>query len=82
MQDMDRAIDELTLMLLYLTSWQECHTEGIWHKPTRATERLRLTWKHHDYNALRRLDAVGLLLNDRGKAPTQITQGRKCECRT
>ena len=28
MQDMDKIIDELTLMLLYLTSWQECPTEG------------------------------------------------------
>ena len=26
MQDMDKIIDELTLMLLYLTSWQECPT--------------------------------------------------------
>ena len=29
MQDMDKIIDELTLMLLYLTSWQECPTEEI-----------------------------------------------------
>ena len=31
MQDMDKIIDELTLMLLYLTSWQECPTEEIRH---------------------------------------------------
>lgn len=36
MQDMDKIIDELTLMLLYLTSWQECPTEGIRHKPIRT----------------------------------------------
>ncbi len=45
MQDMDKIIDELTLMLLYLTSWQECPTEEIRHKPIRTAEKLRLTWK-------------------------------------
>ena len=43
MQDMDKIIDELTLMLLYLTSWQECPTEEIRHKPIRTAEKLRLT---------------------------------------
>ena len=47
MQDMDKIIDELTLMLLYLTSWQECPTEEIRHKPIRTAEKLRLTWKGH-----------------------------------
>ena len=69
MQDMDKIIDELTLMLLYLTSWQECPTEGIRHKPIRTAEKLRLTWKGHDRSALSRLDAAGLVLNDCGKAP-------------
>ena len=64
MQDMDKIIDELTLMLLYLTSWQECPTEGIRHKPIRTAEKLRLTWKGHDRSALSRLDAAGLVLND------------------
>ena len=45
MQDMDKIIDELTLMLLYLTSWQEYPTEGIRHKPIRTAEKLRLIWK-------------------------------------
>ena len=60
MQDMDKAIDELTLMLLYLTSWQEYPTEGIRHKPIRTAEKLRLTWKGHNRSALSRLDAAGL----------------------
>ncbi len=51
MQDMDKIIDELTLMLLYLTSWQECPTEGIRHKPIRTAEKLRLTWKGHEDEA-------------------------------
>ena len=74
MQDMDKAIDELTLMLLYLTSWQECPTEEIRHKPIRTAEKLRLTWKGHDRSALSRLDAAGLVLNDCGKAPIRISQ--------
>ena len=74
MEDMNKTIDELTLMLLYLTSWQEYPTEGIRHKPIRTAEKLRLTWKGHDRSALTRLDSAGLVFNDCGKAPIQITQ--------
>ena len=81
MQDMDKTIDELTLMLLYLTSWQEYPTEGIRHKPIRTSEKLRLTWKGHDRNALSRLDAAGLVLNDRGKVPIRITQDGEARAR-
>ena len=81
MQDMDKIIDELTLMLLYLTSWQECPTEEIRHKPIRTAEKLRLTWKGHDRSALSRLDAAGLVLNDRGNAPIQITQDGEARAR-
>lgn len=71
---MDKVIDELTLMLLYLTSWKEYPTEGIRHKPIRTSEQLRLTRKGRNRSALSRLDAAGLVLNDRGNAPIQITQ--------
>ena len=71
MQDMDKIIDELTLMLLYLTSWQECPT----------AEKLRLTWKGHDRSALSRLDAAGLVLNDCGKAPIRISQDGEARAR-
>ena len=77
MQDMDKIIDELTLMLLYLTSWQECPTEGIRHKPIRTAEKLRLTWKGHDRSALSRLDAAGLVLNA-GKLLSELPEtGRR-----
>ena len=75
MQDMDKIIDELTLMLLYLTSWQECPTEEIRHKPIRTAEKLRLTC------ALSRLDAAGLVLNDCGKAPIRISQDGEARAR-
>ena len=81
MQDMDKLIDELTLMLLYLTSWQEYPTEGIRHKPVRTAKKLRLTWKGHDRNTLSRLDAAGLVLNDCGKAPVRITQDGEANAR-
>ena len=77
MQDMDKAIDELTLMLLYLTSWQEYPTEGIRHKPIRTAEKLRLTWKGHNRSALSRLDAAGLVINDCGIAPETGRRVRK-----
>ena len=72
MQDMDKIIDELTLMLLYLTSWQECPTEEIRHKPIRTAEKLRLTWKGHDRSALSRLDAAGLEMQE---AESPLSQG-------
>lgn len=74
MEDMNKTIDELTLILLYLTSWQEYPTEGIRHKPIRTAEKFRLAWKGHDRSALTRLDSAGLISNDCGKAPIQITQ--------
>ena len=81
MQNMDKLIDELTLMLLYLTSWQEYPTEGIRHKPVRTAEKFRLTWKGHDRSALSRLDATGLVLNDCGNAPIRITQDGEARAR-
>lgn len=81
MQDMDKIIDELTLMLLYLTSWKEYPSEGIRHKPIRTAEKLRLTWKGHDRSALSRLDAAGLVLNDCGNAPIRITRDGEARAR-
>lgn len=74
MTDRERRIDELTLLLLYLTSWQEYPTEGIRHKPVWTAEKIRCSWKGHDRNVLERLDEAGLISNHQGKAPIQITE--------
>lgn len=79
--DWDKQIDELTLMLLYLTSWQEYPTEGLRRKPIRTAEKIRLTWTGHDRDALTRLDGAGLLLYDRGRAPIQITKEGEAQAR-
>lgn len=81
MQDMDKIIDELTLMLLYLTSWQECLPKGFGINRSERPEKLRLTWKGHDRSALSRLDAAGLVLNDCGKAPIRISQDGEARAR-
>jgi hypothetical protein len=43
------AIEELTLMLMYLSSWREREGE------------LRRCWKGYDFGALDRLDGQGLI---------------------
>ena len=74
MTDKNEVIKELTMMLLYLTSWQEYPTEGLRHKPIQTAEKIRLTWKGYDYAVLDHLNGEGMILNDRGKAPIQITK--------
>lgn len=74
MADRERQIDELTLLLLYLTSWLEYPTEGIRHKPIQTADKIRCAWKGHDRNALERLDKEGLIFNHQGKAPIHITE--------
>ena len=74
MADKENQIDELTLLLLYLTSWLEYPTEGIRHKPIRTAEKIRCAWKGHDRDSLKRLDNAGLSLDHQGKAPILITK--------
>ncbi|HUT87005.1 MAG TPA: DUF6429 family protein [Candidatus Heimdallarchaeota archaeon] len=51
--EIDRAIEELTLLLLYLTSWEEELVPGA--------PRVHRTWKNHRFEALDALVEKGYL---------------------
>lgn len=58
MEKADVAIDELTLILLYLTSWKE-------------TEALRASWRSYDFDALDRLEEKELVIR-RGRGSKSV----------
>ena len=63
-QQMDRhTIKDLTLMLMYLTSWEESLVPGIRKKPDRAGiyPKARLCWKGYDFDILNELTDEGLV---------------------
>jgi hypothetical protein len=64
MDDPRAAIEELTLMLMYLTSWEERHGE------------LRRCWKGYDFEVLDKLEAAGLISSShRAKSAYMTTEG-------
>ena len=61
---MDRdTIKDLTLMLMYLTSWEESLVPGLREKPdhTGIYPQVRLCWKGYDFNILNELTDEGLI---------------------
>ena len=56
---MSEQIQELTLLLMYLTSWQESSTPGLRRKPHKTDDTLlRRCWKGYDFSILERVKAV------------------------
>lgn len=57
------AIKDLTLMLMYLTSWEESLAPELHKKPDRPGFRpqIRRTWKGYDFGILRELTDEGLV---------------------
>ena len=53
----------LTLMLMYLTSWEESLVPGIRRKPDRAGiyPKARVCWKGYDFSILNELTDEGLV---------------------
>ena len=61
---MDRdTIKDLTLMLMYLTSWEESLVPGLRKKPDRngIYPKVRLCWKGYDFDILNKLTDEGLV---------------------
>ena len=54
---------ELTLMLMYLTSWEESLVPGIRIKPDHADiySKARICWKGYDFDILNELTVEGLV---------------------
>lgn len=64
---MNKQIQELTLLLLYLTAWDE-------EVPPFGTH--KRSWKGYDFNALNKLDAEGLIVgSDKSKSVFLTDEG-------
>lgn len=57
------TIKDLTLMLMYLTSWEESLVPGLRKKPDRAGiyPKARICWKGYDFGILNELTDEGLV---------------------
>ena len=79
-----KRIRELTLMLMYLTSWEEHDTPGL-----RAVKKkelgqyplVRRCWKGYDFRLLSELAKEGLIYDSGRAQPAQITPEGEAEAR-
>lgn len=78
---MSEQIQELTLLLMYLTSWQESSTPGLRRKPHKTDDTLlRRCWKGYDFSILERLEEQNLICGEGGKKPIVFTaEGERLE---
>lgn len=78
-------VRELTLMLIYLTSWEDHDTSGL-----RAVKKnelgqsplVRWCWKGYDFRLLHELVEEGLIYDSGRTRPVQITPEGEAEART
>lgn len=59
----ENTIKDLTLMLMYLTSWEESLIPGLRKKPDRAGvyPKARICWKGYNFDILNKLTDEGLV---------------------
>lgn len=72
------TVKDLTLMLMYLTSWEESLVPGIRKKPDRPGFRLQIrrTWKGYDFGILNELTDEGLVnARNRSKSASFTDEG-------
>lgn len=72
------TIKDLTLMLMYLTSWEESLVPGIRRKPNHAGiyPKARICWKGYDFDILNELTDEGLVnASGRGKSASFTDDG-------
>jgi Mn-dependent DtxR family transcriptional regulator len=75
---MDKNIEELTLLLMYLTSWEEDgYIENDNHNIEEA--KLKKTWKGYSFDAINNLTDKGYLFpeNYRNKSVTLTKKGEE-----
>lgn len=74
---MKDTIKDLTLMLMYLTSWEENLVPGLREQPDRAgfSPKARLCWKGYDFGILNELTDEGLVNRGRGKSVSFNAEG-------
>lgn len=72
------TVKDLTLMLMYLTSWEESLVPGIRKKPDREGiyPKARICWKGYDFRTLNELTDEGLVnAKNRGKSASFTDKG-------
>ena len=72
------TIKDLTLMLMYLTSWEESLVPGLRKKPDRAGiyPKVRICWKGYDFGILNELTDEGLVnAGGRSKSASLTDEG-------
>ena len=78
------TIRELTLMLMYLTSWEEHDTPGlraVKKKELAQYPLVRRCWKGYDFSLLNALSDEGLVNAGGRSCPAQITPEGEAEAR-
>ena len=71
-------VKDLTLMLMYLTSWEESLVPGIRKKPDHAGvyPKARICWKGYDFDILNELTDEGLVnASGRSKSASFTDEG-------
>ena len=69
-------IKEMTLMLMYLTSWEEHLVPGLRRKPdhTGKYPKTRCCWKGYDFDILKALTEDGMVSAEARKGPAVFTE--------
>ena len=84
MTEKQKTIRDLTLMLMYLTSWEERDTPGLRAVKKKERERyplVRRCWKGYDHGLLNKLLEEGLIRSDGRTSPARITPEGEAEAR-
>ena len=84
MTDKQKTIRDLTLMLMYRTSWEERDTPGLRAVKKKERERyplVRRCWKGYDHGLLNKLLEEGLIRSDGRTSPARITPEGEAEAR-
>lgn len=82
--DISDKIKELTLMLMYMTSWEERDTPDrrmVKKKELEKYPLVRRCWKGYDFGALHDLWETGLINASGHSCPAQITPAGETEAR-
>ena len=85
MTDKQKTIRDLTLMLMYLTSWEERDTPGLRAVKKKEREQyplVRRCWKGYDHGLLNKLLEEGLIRSDGRSSLACITPEGEAEARS
>lgn len=75
MANVDRdLVKDLTLMLMYLTSWEEYPTTGLRRRPDPSLPKNRCAWKGYDFGVLDALAEEALLNISSRSGPAVLTE--------